>query len=485
MKRKQTTKKNTVLRNIGFVVWYECKIFMLLTTVILCGMKVTFGFSVDGFTYSNPDSSGRVSVTGVDGSINYEHVNIPATVTYTYEEYDSVHDEYVTKTLVCAVTGIGDSAFGHCGQMITVAIPATIESIGNNAFLSCVNLQGVYISDIRAWCCIQAGEDDRPYADNIYLNGNLIRDLTIPDGTPQINEEAFYGYSCLTNVNIPQSVKQVGKNAFAACTNLTSMTIPQSMCGAVLHEDYSYSLYLFESCNPVGRVKTSIRTIRIQDGTTEIGWYAFTGIRESLQELFIPSSVTNVLPESFSSNSSNLRRIVARGTFPLGADELPKTAKYVVREQHLASWLPWLIQNNLNYAILDEATQEEVRVALGQGGVEAVGVMSVLGLSPARGTDASGAVATYAMPEISIEAFDSAVGRVEVRITPADGCKVIGVPVASCVAVRGSNNLSEWEIVPGMTLESSGYRTAGHEGRFFCTFDASAYHFYRVSVNGR
>ena len=122
-----------------------------------------------------------------------------------------------------------------------------------------------------------------------------------------------------------------------------------------------------------------------------------------------------------------------------------------------------------------------MRVALGEGGVAAVGVMSALGIAAARSEDANGATAVYAMPELSIASFDPSAGRVEVTVKPATGCVVSSDLVAECVAVEGSNDLILWSPVDSL-VESEGYAGTGN---FICVFDETAHRFYRVRVAPR
>ena len=83
------------------------------------------------------------------------------------------------------------------------------------------------------------------------------------------------------------------------------------------------------------------------------------------------------------------------------------------------------------------------------------------------------------MPELSIVSFDPSAGRVEVEVKPADGCTVSAALVSSCVAVEGSNDLAQWNLVEAFVC-GEGYVGTG---RFSCTFDATAYRFYKVKVS--
>jgi hypothetical protein len=42
------------------------------------------------------------------------------------------------------VTLIGDEEFAACGRLVTVIVPASVTNIGQNAFNSCVSMEGIY-----------------------------------------------------------------------------------------------------------------------------------------------------------------------------------------------------------------------------------------------------------------------------------------------------------------------------------------------------
>ena len=99
------------------------------------------------------------------------------------------------------VTSIGDYAFYGCSSLASVIIPEGVTSIGNCAFCDCENLTAVHISDIAAWCNIKFSKSDSNplyYANNLYLNGELVTEVTLPEGVTSIGEGAFRGCRSLT-----------------------------------------------------------------------------------------------------------------------------------------------------------------------------------------------------------------------------------------------------------------------------------------------
>ncbi len=261
-----------------------------------------------------------------------------------------------------SVTSIGENAFSGCTNLeftkygnakylgnknnlylylheaiSTDITSATIHSstklIGSKAFYGCTGLTGVYITDIAAWCGYEfevAGNNPLCWAHNLYLNGELVKELVIPDGVTSIADYAFYGCESLTSVEIPDSVTEIGEAAFAVCTNLTSITIPHSvteinvgafngctsLTGVYITDISAWCKINFGvsdlsgNSNPLYWAHNLylkgelVRELVIPDGVTSIADYAFYGC-ESLTSVTIPNSVTSIGTDAFY-NCTNL-----------------------------------------------------------------------------------------------------------------------------------------------------------------------------------
>ncbi len=138
-------------------------------------------------------------------------------------------------TIGNSVTTIGGDAFYNCNSLTSVTIPDRVTTIGHAAFENCDSLTSVYITDVATWCNISFGGGyfSNPLTNgaDLYLNNELVKDLTIPDSVTWINDYAFYGCDSLTSVVIPNSVTTIGIGgyAFYGCDSLTSVTIPDSV----------------------------------------------------------------------------------------------------------------------------------------------------------------------------------------------------------------------------------------------------------------
>ena len=156
------------------------KLLLLIVATFITGSAYAYDAQIDGIYYNLDTDSQTASVTS--GNNDYTgDVVIPASVAYGGSTY--------------SVTSIGDKAFYHCYELISVSIPEGVTEIGESAFEDCRGLTSI----------------------------------NIPSSVASIGSYAFNYCSGLTSINIPEGVTNIGNYAFDDCYGLTSINIPSSV----------------------------------------------------------------------------------------------------------------------------------------------------------------------------------------------------------------------------------------------------------------
>ena len=85
-------------------------------------------------------------------------------------------------------------------------------------------MKNVYYSgSIGSWCKIEFCDSTaNPLnAGKLFINGQEVKSIVIPNSITEIKDYAFIGCNSLTSITIPSSVKSIGRDAFNGCDNLT------------------------------------------------------------------------------------------------------------------------------------------------------------------------------------------------------------------------------------------------------------------------
>jgi len=268
--------------------------FILFTPVGDTNVKLRFFGSgsyaedvyVDSVTMM-PITEGNVIAVdgGVTGDCNwrlYNNGHLEIFGTGAMGDYGAVEDkapwgsDVTSVTIGEGVTSIGKNAFYSC-DLTSITIPATLTTIRGGAFEWISVTTDVHITDLESWLSIDFQGALKEY--NLYLNGELVTNLVIPDGVTSIAKNAFYGFASLQSITIPDSVTAIGSYAFYNCTSLKSITIPDRVT--------EIGTYAFYNC-------TSLKSITIPDSVTTVGWYVI-GNCTGLTELTVGDGVTNLL----------------------------------------------------------------------------------------------------------------------------------------------------------------------------------------------
>ena len=251
--------------------------------------------SIGNFAFSGCSGLTSVTIGNSVTSIGYHafsgcsgltSVTIPNSVTSIEKETFEGCSGLTSITIPNSVTSIGDYAFDGCSGLTSVTVGNSVTSIGTRAFYKCSGLKSVNISDLAAWCNISfSGRDANPlyYAHHLFLNGEEIKDLVIPNSVTSIGERAFEGCIGLTSVTIPNSVTSIGGSAFSGCSGLTSVTIGNSVT--------SIGNSAFYYCS-------GLTSVTIPNSVTSIDYSAFYGC-SGLTSITIPNSVTSIGEKTF------------------------------------------------------------------------------------------------------------------------------------------------------------------------------------------
>jgi uncharacterized protein YjdB len=310
-------------------------LMLVIASASWTGAKADGGFweTKDGWSHQNADGlyffidseAGTAVLTNSEmksegdtkGANSYSgNIDIPETVTFNGNIYP--------------VVGIQEYAFYNSTGLRTVAIPASITSIGSQAFSGCTGLEAITVDNLNPqYASIgglllsknqktllycpggKSGECVVPtkvttIANNAFLNCSNLTSVVLPDGVTSIGENAFQGCSSLASINMPASLTTIGDNAFYEARALSSkIVIPSGVLkiGASVFQ-YCTSLnnvVLPEGLNEIGnnafRNCTSLQSIQLPSTVTSIGTYAFA--YTGLTSITIPENITEIKSGTF------------------------------------------------------------------------------------------------------------------------------------------------------------------------------------------
>jgi hypothetical protein len=128
-------------------------------------------------------------------------------------------------TFAIGLSIIGAGAFYRCSSLASVTIPASVTSI-EQSFSHCTGLTAITVDTNNPdYSSFDGVLFDKSEATLIQYPGGKAGSYAVPASVTSIADYAFFSCIHLTNVTIPGGVTNIGSNAFDTCTSLTSATI--------------------------------------------------------------------------------------------------------------------------------------------------------------------------------------------------------------------------------------------------------------------
>ncbi len=262
-----------------------------------------------------------------------DRTNMTATVTGALETVTDlkIPAQIEVESGVYTVTAVGDEAFMANRNITTITLPATITTVGQDAFRNVSNLKNLYIEDLAAWCAIVfANGNANPIYNafptsqskwgKIYINGEAVTELVIPEGVESIGR-SFYGFKSLTSVSLPSTLTVIGDQAFGNCTGLTEMTIPANVTsvGSLFFGCSNLQKVTFEG-NALEKIGGSafyscqaLEEVNLPEGLKEIGTMSFASCK-ALKTLSFPSTLETI--GMMAIGCPNLESLECKATVP-------------------------------------------------------------------------------------------------------------------------------------------------------------------------
>ncbi len=123
-------------------------------------------------------------------------------------------------------------AFQNCENLKTIRLGTGIKKIQRSIFHNSNNLENVYIDGLENWYNIELEDgsaNPMVYAKNLYIDGQKLTELIVPEGVTEIPQYAFCGNDDIVKVKIPNTVTSIGQRAFSGCSSLEEVSIPSSV----------------------------------------------------------------------------------------------------------------------------------------------------------------------------------------------------------------------------------------------------------------
>lgn len=263
-------------------------------------------------------------------------------------------------TLPAQLQSVGISAFRGSG-IRSLVLPETVNSLGNNIFAECPNLESVTLpsgltrlpNQLFDKCPklttvnIPVGVTSLP--DYFFRSCTSLQHVTLPAGLTSIGSSCFYGCTSLQNLDMPATLTSLSSSVFSGCKSFTAITLPEGLttlpyatfqnCTRLAEVQLPSTLTrinssAFEGCSSLAALTlpdalttldgqgifrdcTALRSISLPDAVTTVASALFNGCT-SLTDVHISTSLTALSQSMFSGCTSLQQVVIPDGVTSLG-----------------------------------------------------------------------------------------------------------------------------------------------------------------------
>lgn len=186
--------------------------------------------------------------------------------------------------IICA------DAFKDRKTLHTIILPQTLETIGEESFRGCSNLEAMDVPEKTSRICSSAFRDCISMKSLKVRNGYIkigerafencasLESISLPDGLTEIYGGVFNSCKSLVHIDLPKNLTILGESAFSDCVCLEKIEVPEAV---VKIDDLA-----FNGC-------TNLTKIVLHEGLRKIGKGAFKNCR-NLKQIELPISLSSI-----------------------------------------------------------------------------------------------------------------------------------------------------------------------------------------------